>query len=95
VCVYIYILILLLLRASFCVLLLPSFTLLLLLLPLDDEHSFVILLRATDWLNVYLFVVRVVVVVVAVSARRSEHVCSTIYEFILVKLNHMLLRQPK
>jgi len=45
---------------------------------LDDEHSFVILLRATDWLNVYLFVVRAIVVVVAVSARRSEHVCSTI-----------------
>lgn len=39
------------------------------------EHSFVILLRATDWLNVYLFVVRahhfVMIVVVAAAAART------------------------
>lgn len=43
-----------------------------------DEHSFVILLRATDWLNVYLYIVTVVVVVV-VFLGANEHVCSTIY----------------
>jgi len=46
----------------------------------NDEHSFVILLRATDWLNVYLFVVRVVsVVVVVVAAARRANMCVVQY----------------
>lgn len=69
VCVFVFVFF------SHCVhlLLLPSFTLLPCCFVVVVEHSFVILLRATDWLNVYLFVVRahhfVMIVVVAAVAR--------------------------